>query len=334
MCWPLADKKTAHTVRGNFSACAVDFYTILAVQALSELGRTTTAKDDRELHTFRRATAILAGDAAWAVRELSQRWSRGMRDYLLMASAGEARHLPSHWQWGHAAPQSRHECYLKARKYDPNELGPNLVRVFSDYSWPGGFGGKLWAHCAEHAVAWTPEAGVAWVDHAVDLKHNGGPVWNKPVLWEFSNSTLMAWLNFKRYAPNLIESLIGLVADHAAPQKALLNAGLKCISRTAWALVRRYLALEGAGKYGATLALYHWDKTPDLITVADTVTMPWVNWGKDPAPKAVGQAANTFKAGKKSKMPKGFINAIGGIHQKPMGSVDQKPLCELKGERK
>jgi hypothetical protein len=119
-------------------------------------------------------------------RAYAERLARNLFDFCVMASYGEARHRDGHYYaMGEGSAQGRSAAYLKATKYDPKYLIPLLERMFCWVSWGGtdntGYGGPRWGNIAITAGRYYDllENPVLFVDHCVDLVHNGGMAFNK-----------------------------------------------------------------------------------------------------------------------------------------------------------
>jgi hypothetical protein len=134
--------------------------------------------------------------------------SIAFRDYCFLASCGEARHVDG-CSTG-SAPEdlprdnfSRSASIEYALNYDPMENASVLERVFNQ-SWISSYGGRNWAQIAAAVKLYGIDKAIL-VDHVVDLKHNGGCLFNKSsalyrsdIELDISESTLMNFLDYKR----------------------------------------------------------------------------------------------------------------------------------------
>jgi len=130
--------------------------------------------------------------------ELSERAIfRTLRDYLTLACLGEARHG---WEYCSVAylvggpfgrcSTTRDYVYIKVAKYDPIALLKKTRELFGYDGWVDGYGGRSWERIAEFSLEmWQVDPYEApakrislYVERAINLVHNLGPVFNKPVL--------------------------------------------------------------------------------------------------------------------------------------------------------
>lgn len=168
--------------------------------------------------------------------DVSQRFTgafaRALFDYLALAAFGEARHsrrrasktipdlIPCH---------DRGEAMDMAREYDPRLFLPKLEALFGKAYWARDYGGPAWAKIACTARLYGKLPDAAFIDHCVDLSHNGGLCFDKYEARIFSLSvsrdTYLALLDHKRFA------------EPDAFLKAYL--GLRTVSRHVLALASR-----------------------------------------------------------------------------------------------
>ena len=115
---------------------------------------------------------------------LVPRLARCFYDYLALACFGEARHADreaSHYIEDFPADggDSRGEAVVAALGYDPRQFLPVLERLFFEARWQGGFGGESWGRIAKAAQLYGRLPDAVFVDHVVDLTHNGGLCFDK-----------------------------------------------------------------------------------------------------------------------------------------------------------
>jgi hypothetical protein len=157
--------------------------------------------------------------------------ARNFFDYLTIASFGEARYGQGNkYTFGGVnMGAGRSHCYQIALKYDPRDLLPKLVHAFNEYHWGGSYGGKKWGKIAETAsMFFLPgfrDCPIAFIDHCVDLAHNGGLAFNKGYLIANPDheSAYMAMLTEKRNGSLLESKLIHPVTSEVAD---LLSTGV------------------------------------------------------------------------------------------------------------
>ena len=136
-------------------------------------------------------------------------------DYLYGASFGEARHASSAAQM--MIPEikggnSRKETCRKAQKYSPEFALPVLRELFYEGHWRSSYGGKAWGNIVDAAMLYesNPSSWAVFIDHAIDLSHNGGCAFDKGIFLElFDTSVYMTVLDTKR-AGSLLDSTLDL----------------------------------------------------------------------------------------------------------------------------
>lgn len=195
---------------------------------------------------------------------------RFMYTYICAACSGELRHAPSKGSVSSnmtadeksyldlcgitkdfSADQSRsgtQKRFLQLMTVEKSvEFLQMAVRIFGNYNWGGGFGGPAWASVAQCALdrALNKFDKIGFIDHAFDLKHNGGPIFdkNKSVdqsnINQFLDAKLHAkkdtdWVNWIKYcSPDVIKCLeeakkLGLwtaqiIKDNSQPKKKELH---------------------------------------------------------------------------------------------------------------
>jgi hypothetical protein len=164
--------------------------------------------------------------------------ARNFFDYLTIASFGEARYGQGNkYTFGGVnMAAGRSHCYQIALKYDPRDLLPKLVHTFNEYNWGGAYGGKKWGKIAETAsLFFAPgfrDCPIAFIDHCVDLAHNGGLAFNKGYLIANpdSESAYMAMLTEKRNGSLLDSKLVHPVIPEVADLLAT-GVGLGIVRR-------------------------------------------------------------------------------------------------------
>lgn len=124
-----------------------------------------------------RAGERLVQDAAELRNQLADYLAPALYNYLIVACWGEAEHYNSE-----AAGMGfikNHFSLLRALTFDRECLVETLRCLFVAQEWDGAFGGRNWGHiCSElQKVGSMPK--VAWVDHLIDLEHNGGSAFDK-----------------------------------------------------------------------------------------------------------------------------------------------------------
>lgn len=129
-----------------------------------------------------KAQEKLRDDAQAYLDMIVENLAPALYDYLFMASMGEARHaynktalyIPNIERGG-----GRSAAYATALTFDPANTLPVLHKLF-DQSWSGGgYGGGLWANICAGAMEYGKLPDKAFIDHVIDLQHNGGHCFDK-----------------------------------------------------------------------------------------------------------------------------------------------------------
>lgn len=150
-------------------------------------------------------------DAAIAFDEMVNIVTPTMADYIFLASAGEARYcvrdlvpMPDRyviWELFHAMHFSiksggnglgRKNVWEMLPAYNPAVCLPVLVDLFRNQRWSSSVGGEKWGMIAQagvhyHRGMWGSPS--VWLDHVFDLAHNGGPFFDKGIIWSMKSGS-------------------------------------------------------------------------------------------------------------------------------------------------
>jgi hypothetical protein len=145
--------------------------------------------------------------------------------YAFVSSFGEARHVRNKAQGGRIPRDlktslSRSESYACAMEYNPFKSRVALEEVFSGCHWSSAYGGNAWhliirsldLYHDERVITdyYTQETRTVngksiFIDNLIDLKHNGGSLFDKSGALDLSSidcdineRDLMAFLDYKR----------------------------------------------------------------------------------------------------------------------------------------
>lgn len=138
---------------------------------------------------------------------LTTNLARAFYDYILLASAGESRHAQksyTNWYFIEQLRGEREDSYDDCKMFNPDELRDALIKVFERENWrTSGYGNKSWQKIASASQYYGKWPDGVFVDYCVDLHHNGGNMFNKPVknYMDFDVSywgNLQWFLNLKR----------------------------------------------------------------------------------------------------------------------------------------
>ncbi len=148
---------------------------------------------------FLQSSALFIEDFTAYKKEFERKLARVLFDYLALAAFGEARHAEPDTieDTVFARPQSckilsRNTAYDRATTHDPKKFLPYIVSLFRnrDAFCGGCVGGDSWARIAESALLYFTMPAPVFIDHVVDLSHNGGICFDKPVLVALSDSDI------------------------------------------------------------------------------------------------------------------------------------------------
>jgi hypothetical protein len=74
----------------------------------------------------------------------------------------------------------RSSIYRNMQIYQPDSMMDMCVFLFNNLLWSAGYGGSLWGSIAEACKSYGVVSDVLFIDHMVDLMHNGGSFLSKP----------------------------------------------------------------------------------------------------------------------------------------------------------
>lgn len=158
-------------------------------------------KKDDEIH--RHSWARLLKEVREAKEKHTHLLALALRDYLALASFGEARHSRKGGKKSfiQGFPRgSRSDACTKAMRYDPNDFLPKIYDVFEGGGWSSAYGGPKWGQIALSALRhYTGEwSDLVLCDYAFNLTHNGGLCYDKGFLWTCQGkSSVLAFLTLK-----------------------------------------------------------------------------------------------------------------------------------------
>jgi hypothetical protein len=243
----------------------------------------------------------LAGRVRRVLRPWERRLARAFADYITLICAGEARHGRSSGPGYIPAPYmdsssySRERVYFHATRYDPVALLEGCHALFArdvDFGvrpWHIGYGGHSWARIARAGLAYWREVRegelsvATWVDHVVNLTHNGGLMFNKPTghFGDYVPSDIIDFLNLRATAPP--EKIVSRVLRRWASQ-VTYKAGrlLARVLAEALRLAARHKLLRPY----AVLKLYKQHAAEFSRRDAVMMYVP-VDWGDDDVPEIV-----------------------------------------------
>lgn len=116
--------------------------------------------------------------------------ARSLFDYLSFASFGESRWANEKCVKMHPDIEpggSRQNAYDLAVEYNPKNFLKTLSNLFNKNDWEEGYGGTPWGTITDHAMNYFTMSPKQFVDYVVDLSHNGGVAFDKPIVLEMVN---------------------------------------------------------------------------------------------------------------------------------------------------
>lgn len=151
-------------------------------------------------------------------QDYASRLAGAFFDYIALASFGEARHGPKMssqyihqicFEWDNDDTEKRitvrNQAYRHALKFNPHVFLPTLVHLFDNDSWDSSYGGGKWAQIAEAGTMYGSSSHKVFIDHAVDLSHNCGSMFNKDVLFLlYDSGEYFRMLNLKRSMDSIL----------------------------------------------------------------------------------------------------------------------------------
>jgi hypothetical protein len=122
--------------------------------------------------------------------EQAKNFALALRDYMAMASFGEARYGKNLLRDGHTIRTSikqcasREGCYGLAPAYQVIPLLQDLESYFGmTETFEGTTGGKPWAVVCKYALTYDTVSAIQFVDTVIDLRHHSDHLFNKPCVF-------------------------------------------------------------------------------------------------------------------------------------------------------
>jgi len=111
--------------------------------------------------------------------------------YIIASAMGEFRYIH---ELGYYYPEimtndghtTRGDMQAQIFDYEPYKLLSFLHNVFSNYNWGNAYGGESWAKVCEAGYEYGKWPDKIFVDHVIDLQHNGGYIFDKGVIFSGS----------------------------------------------------------------------------------------------------------------------------------------------------
>lgn len=188
-----------------------DFYYLETLKAAM-----TMAKAQDSSLSFKHSFAKLESDIDFAFETLCENLAKRIQAYIWTAALGEIRHARSYVSMYIAEVQggSREDVYNESYKYEPTAENVQAVcNVYNQREWGSTYGGLKWLDIAEALKLYGKVNDATFIDHAVDLEHNGGNIFNKNCEsvgwnvcnWDYTTFNMKRFLDYKFSADILNE---------------------------------------------------------------------------------------------------------------------------------
>jgi len=145
-------------------------------------------------------------------KELNEKFARVLFDYLCASSLGEARHATQRphgfFIENYDAGFSRNSVYSDAHIYSPAKFLPILLKVFETGNWGNGYGGAKWARIVQAAMLYEKVSNQVFIDHIIDLAHNGGTAFDKNYLVHLDNRDHFKYILDTKFKKNGMSTLV------------------------------------------------------------------------------------------------------------------------------
>lgn len=229
-----------------------DFYMLEALMAAITMEY--SAHPDYE---FRHSVVRLEADVKEAFAHLTHEMALRIYVYLWSAALGEARYaqdfnLKYYIKGLHGL--SRSSVYDKALSYFPCQENVTILKNVFNQKWGGAYGGEAWLNIVEAMEMYGKVSDATFIDHSVDLEHNGGCVFSKSAKFgldcdAYSPYYLKKFLDFK-FAKNILEDL----NDHGGEVTRVR------VSRKVYGLIERFINVcvpVGSSRYDRMIVAKH-----------------------------------------------------------------------------
>lgn len=201
-----------------------DFYYLEALRAGISM-----AKSANPDNLFRRSFEKLEIDVNEAFDALSDTMAIRIWLYLWGAALGEAQYAGENCET--EIEELQNFGYSETFDYFPTEYNIEMVKdVFGQYWASGGYGGEAWKSIVEGMELYGKISNAAFIDHAVDLEHNGGCVFDKTHASPFNLNC------FSGYSSHNLKRFL----DEKFSEDILNSEKYHEVSRKVYNLVTRY----------------------------------------------------------------------------------------------
>ena len=156
-----------------------DFYFLETLKAGISMAKASNPENG-----FRRSFDKLENDVNEAFDALCETMAKRILVYVWGACLGEVRHAARYMNKYVAEINgkniSRDTVYRESLNFEPTEAHMEIVRdVYAQDGWGGTYGGSKWLDVTEGMMLYGKVSNATFIDHAVDLEHNGGNIFTK-----------------------------------------------------------------------------------------------------------------------------------------------------------
>ena len=256
---------------GNVMTLA-HFYDFYYLEAMSA-GISMAISSNKDL-AYKHSVVRLENDVKEALAELTKQMAFRIYVYLWAASLGEARYAKGmnlKQYFNILNGMSRSMAYSKALNTFPSDENvKNLKSVFAQ-NWGGAYGGKAWLSIVEAMEMYGKVSDATFIDHSIDLEHNGGNVFTKSANFgldcsAYNASFIRRFLDAK-FAHNILEHMPKLYGEN-------IKVTLK--TKTLFQRYINVMTVPGTASYIKMLYVIN-DMDAENVWLKDYS----VNWGTD-----------------------------------------------------
>lgn len=184
-----------------------DFYYLEALMA-----GITMARSSHPEWEFRHSLERLETDVKEAFEHLTHEMALRIYVYLYAAAMGEARYAQDfglNYYVKGLRGKGRNDVYEMAIEYFPTPENIEVLKNVFSQKWGGSYGGKAWKSIVDAMDLYGKVSEATFIDHSVDLEHNGGCVFSKSANFGLDcfahfASDLKYFLDFK-FSENILE---------------------------------------------------------------------------------------------------------------------------------
>ena len=184
-----------------------------------------------------RSQELLLEDIKSMRERFSSNTANALFDYTVKACIGEARHSRhslnrdsnydnrrreydnntrtyTEYDKNFVLSSESHICYGKVEKYEPKSLLVELEKLFAEFHWSSGYGGKKWGLIANRVQLYGKIDDVVFCDMCFSLSHNSSPYLDKKGVDIFSVASEYGYM--KLLNSKLLNDSLKLILEYAS----------------------------------------------------------------------------------------------------------------------